>query len=79
MPATLFASEKDDFSLLVDYFRSKNYPMVKNIARELVEKPEYRYHTKLILAEVYFQENDFYYAEQILNELLKEYPEKHKR
>lgn len=50
--------------------------MVKNIAKDLIELPQYRYHVKLILSEVYFQENDFYYSEQLLKELLEEYPDK---
>jgi len=50
--------------------------MVKNLAKELIEKPQFRYHTKLILSEVYFQENDFYYSEQLLKELLEEFPDR---
>jgi hypothetical protein len=68
------ASEKDDFNVLVKHFREKNYPVVKNLARDLIDNKDYRYHIKIILSEVYFQENDLYYAEDILKELLEEYP-----
>lgn len=71
-----FGSDKEDFDLFVRYYRERNYAMVKNLAKELIEKPQFRYHTKLILSEVYFQENDFYYSEQLLKELLEEFPDR---
>gem|GEM_PF-6314581 len=71
-----FGSDKEDFDLFVRYYRERNYAMVKNLAKDLIEKPQFRYHTKLILSEVYFQENDFYYSEQLLKELLEEFPDR---
>lgn len=74
----LFASPREDFNLLVRYYREKNFPMVKNLAKSLIDKNDYRYHVKLILSEVYFQENDLYYAKELLKELLEEFPEQSK-
>lgn len=76
LPAFLFSGEERRFDQFVRYYREKNYAMVKNMAKELIELPQYRYHVKLVLSEVYFQENDFYYSEQLLKELLEEYPDK---
>ncbi|GAB4437775.1 MAG: tetratricopeptide repeat protein [bacterium] len=75
-PAVLKAGESDDFNLLVKHFREKNFAMVKNLAKDLIDKPQYRYHVKVILSEVYFQENDFFYSKELLKEVLEEYPDK---
>lgn len=76
LPVFLSADEREDFNLLVRFFREKNFAMVKNIAKDLLENNTYRYHVKVILSEIYFQENDFFYSKELLKELLREYPDK---
>lgn len=74
--APALASDADEFTLLHKYFVEKNYAMVKNTARDLIDKPRYRFRVKLLLAETYYQENDLIYAKQLLKELADEYPDK---
>lgn len=76
LPIKSSVAGQDEFKLFLQYYREKNFPMVKNLAKDLVDVPKLKYHVKSILAEVYFQENDFYYAEELLKELVNEFPER---
>lgn len=76
LPIKSSVAGQDEFKLFLQYYREKNFPMVKNLAKDLIDVPQLKYHVKSILAEVYFQENDFYYAEELLKGLVSEFPEK---
>lgn len=65
-----------DFQKLLGYFKERNYPAVKKLAKDLIEDKKYFYPVSIILSEVYFQENDFATAEDILKELIFKFPER---
>ncbi len=72
--AYVFAETDEDFYRSVKYFKEKNYPAFKSLARDLSEDPKYAYQISMMLAEVYFQENNIYEAYSILSRLYEQYP-----
>lgn len=74
----VYGGVDEDFQKMISYFRERNYPVVKNLAKELISNKKYLYQTSIILSEVYFQENDLTMAEDILRELLTKFPQKEK-
>jgi len=78
LTVNVFALNDEDFFKAVKYFKEKNYPYFKRLARELIDDTSYNYQIGLMLAEVYFQEDNFDEAESILTKLVEQYPLKAK-